>query len=119
MLHVGSQSDELGRWIQFDDLRPLFLGEFVLVLIVTWCAGYPIFARARSSHALSAVGLCIAGAMVGAMVFFLVAVVFSFPSMFSWIVLVVAVIGGVKGVAVAAVFSRLAGVPSVASRSVL
>lgn len=55
----------------------------------------------------------------GALIFFLVAVIASLPSMFSLIELFAAVIGGIKGVAVAAMFSRLAGIPSVASHSIL
>lgn len=119
VLHVGAQSQELARWVQFDDLWPLFLGEFVLVLVITWCAGYPIFAMARSRNAVSALGLCIAGTMIGALIFFLVAFIASLPSAFSLIVLFAAAIGGIKGAAVAAMFSRLAGIPGVASHSML
>ena len=119
MLHIGTQSDELGRWIQFGDLWPMFLGEFVLVLIITWCVGYPIFAKARSRNTLSGWGLCISGAVTGVLIFFLVALVVAMSSTFSWFVLIVAAIGGVKGVAVAATFSRLAGIPGVATYSML
>jgi hypothetical protein len=119
VLHVGTQSYELARWVRFDDLWPLFLGEFVLVLVITWCAGYPIFAMARARNAMSALGLCIAGTMTGALIFFLVAVVACLPSALSLVVLIAAVIGGMKGAAVAAMFSRLAGIPAVASHSML
>lgn len=119
VLHVGAQSQELARWVQFDDLWPLFLGEFVLVFVITWCGGYPIFAMARSRNGVSALGLCIAGTLTGALIFFLIAVIASLPSMFSLVVLFATVIGGIKGAAVATMFSRLAGVPSVASHSML
>jgi hypothetical protein len=57
--------------------------------------------------------------MIGALIFFLVAFIASLPSAFSLIVLFAAAIGGIKGAAVAAMFSRLAGIPGVASHSML
>ena len=119
VLHVGAQSLELARWIRFDDLWPLFLGEYVLALVITWCAGYPIFAMARSRNAVSASGLCIAGIVTGALIFFLVAMIACMASTFSWIVLVAAAIGGIKGAVVAATFSGLAGIRRVAPHSML
>lgn len=113
VLHIGTQSDELGRWLRFGDLWPMFLGEFAFVFIVTWCVGYPIFARARSRHALSAWRLCVSGGVAGVLISFLIAVVVAISSTFSWFMLIAAAMGGVKGAAVAATFSRLAGIPAV------
>ena len=68
---------------------------------------------------MSAVGLCLAGAVTGALIFFLVAMIASMASTLSWVVLVVAAIGGIKGAVIAATFSRLAGIPPVAAHSML
>ena len=119
VLNIGAQSHELARWFRFDDLWPLFLGEFVLALVITWCAGYPIYAMARSRNAVSASGLCIAGAVTGALIFFLVAMIASMPSIFSWAELGAAAIGGIKGAAIAATFSGLARIQRVAPHSML
>lgn len=118
-LHVGAQSVELGRWIRFDDLWPLFVWEFVVALVITWCAGYPIFAMARSRNAVSVAGMCIAATVTGAVFLFLLATVASILSMFSWFALVASVIGAIKGFAIAATFSALAGVPRIAPHSML
>lgn len=34
-LRIGAQSAALARWIRFGDLRSLFLGEYVVVLVIT------------------------------------------------------------------------------------
>lgn len=68
---------------------------------------------------MSALGLCIAGTVTGATIFFLVALIASLASTLSWAVLFAAAIGGIKGAAVAVTFSWLAGIPSVASHSML
>jgi len=118
-LHIGSQGAELARWIRFDDLWPLFVGEFVVALLMTWGAGYPIFAMARSRNAVSAVGMCIAGTVTGAVIFFLVAAIASIPSTLSWFVLAAPTIGAINGLAIAAMFSVLAGLPWGARHSML
>lgn len=118
-LHMGAQSAELARWVRFGDLQPLFVGEFAVALLMTWGAGYPIFAMARSRNAVSAAGICIAGTVTGAVIFFLLASIASIPSMFSWFVLDASAIGALNSLAIAAAFSVLAGLPPVAPHSML
>jgi hypothetical protein len=117
-LHLGPEHAELARWLQFGDLWQLFIGEFVVVFVLIWSVGCPIFLIARSRRAVSAPGLCMAGIATGAAIFFLVAIVFSS----ALTALVAAAVGAAKGLAVAAVFCALAGiprVPGVVRRSIL
>lgn len=118
-LRIGAQSVELARWIRFGDLWSLFLGEYVVVLVITWCAGFPVYAMAQSRHALSGVGICMAGTAIGAVIFFLVAAVASMSSLFSLVMLVSSAIGAIHGLAIALLFSVLAGIPRVTPRSML
>lgn len=118
-LRIGAQSAELARWIRFGDLWSLFLGEYVVALVITWCAGFPIYAVAQSRHALSGVGICTAGTAIGAVIFFLIAAVASTPSLFSLAALISLAVGAIHGLTIALLFSVLAGIPRVAPRSML
>jgi hypothetical protein len=114
---VESNRAELARWIQLSDLWPLHLWLLGIAQAVTWCVGYPVFARARARHAESGRGMCIVGRIIGALVFSLPVALLSLSM--SWDVLIGFVFGVVIGMIVAALFSLLAGIPWTTRHSML
>jgi hypothetical protein len=104
------------RWFGPSDLALLYLWEYALTLVPTWLFGYPIFRSARRNQNVSGVGMCMAGATVGACIYALLAILVVGQDWLS-AVLLGAGMGGLKGLAVGALFSRLAGLPPVTTRS--
>jgi hypothetical protein len=114
-MNVGSDKQELQRWIRFEDLWPLHLLVLGVACIGTWCIGWPFYRLARSKSAASTYGMCVTGALIG--------LVIPLPFAIASGSLGGGVVAGALfagcGVVIAMVFSVIAGLPRDVSQSIL
>ncbi|WP_281851342.1 hypothetical protein [Dyella sp. GSA-30] len=115
ILEAGWFLPDHERWLRAGDLALLYVWEFALTLVPTWLFGYPIFRSARRNQHASGVGMCMAGAMVGACLYTLLSILVFGQDWLSSVLLGIGM-GGLKGFAVGALFSRLAGLPPISTR---